>query len=68
MLVREFRVSRDPEPTNASDADDVERHPCPRCALQPGSPCRTRSGAVDQADADFAALQASGTLQDKASN
>lgn len=29
-----------------SDADEVERHPCPRCAVQPGSPCRTRSGAV----------------------
>lgn len=28
------------------DADDVERHPCPRCQVQPGSPCRARSGAV----------------------
>ncbi|MFI7443204.1 recombinase family protein [Nonomuraea indica] len=28
------------------DADEVERHPCPRCDVQPGSPCRSRSGAV----------------------
>ncbi|WP_423247792.1 zinc finger domain-containing protein [Streptomyces sp. CY1] len=29
-----------------SDADEVERHPCPRCLAGPGSPCRSRSGAV----------------------
>ncbi|WP_435877744.1 zinc finger domain-containing protein [Streptosporangium saharense] len=28
------------------DADEVERHPCPRCAVATGSPCRSRSGAV----------------------
>ncbi|MCA1821746.1 MAG: recombinase family protein [Pseudonocardia sp.] len=39
-------MSSDPEPDAFSDADEVERHPCPRCAVQPGSPCRTRSGAV----------------------
>lgn len=39
-------MSTDPEPTDPTDADEVERHPCPRCAVQPGSPCRSRSGAV----------------------
>ncbi|MGW1507360.1 zinc finger domain-containing protein [Streptomyces mirabilis] len=29
-----------------SEADDVERHPCPRCHASPGSPCRSRSDAV----------------------
>lgn len=28
------------------DADEVERHPCPRCSVEPGSPCRSRSGTV----------------------
>ena len=28
------------------DADAVEAHLCPRCQAQPGSPCRSRSGAV----------------------
>ncbi|AJT61849.2 recombinase family protein [Streptomyces chattanoogensis] len=36
----------DPQDTPESDADDVECHPCPRCQVQPGSPCRSRSGAV----------------------
>jgi DNA invertase Pin-like site-specific DNA recombinase len=30
----------------ARDADEVERHLCPRCGVEPGSPCRSRSGAV----------------------
>ncbi|MHB9857248.1 recombinase family protein [Streptomyces sp. YIM S03343] len=36
----------DHQDTTARDADDVERHDCPRCGVQPGSPCRSRSGAV----------------------
>ncbi|WP_198359216.1 recombinase family protein [Streptomyces fildesensis] len=36
----------DPHTALASEADGVERHPCPRCHAAPGSPCRSRSGAV----------------------
>jgi DNA invertase Pin-like site-specific DNA recombinase len=39
-------VSNQPEATTAADADEVERHRCSRCGVQPGSPCRSRSGAV----------------------
>ncbi|MFD5337838.1 zinc finger domain-containing protein [Streptomyces hawaiiensis] len=38
-----------PSPADHSDADDVERHACPKCDVQPGSPCRSRSGAVTSA-------------------
>ncbi|MFD9374202.1 recombinase family protein [Streptomyces sp. NPDC059999] len=36
----------DPQNPDESDADEVERHPCPRCEVQPGSPCRSRGGAI----------------------
>ncbi|MCX4987027.1 recombinase family protein [Streptomyces sp. NBC_00572] len=38
-----------PSPADRSDADDVEAHACPKCEAQPGSPCRSRSGAVASA-------------------
>ncbi|MEV5560213.1 hypothetical protein AB0L44_41785 [Nonomuraea wenchangensis] len=38
-----------PSPTDRSDADDVEQHVCPKCDAQPGSPCRSRGGAVASA-------------------
>ncbi|GAA2124193.1 hypothetical protein GCM10009759_75720 [Kitasatospora saccharophila] len=38
-----------PSPTGRSDADDVEAHACPKCEVQPGSPCRSRGGAVASA-------------------
>ncbi|MER6076039.1 recombinase family protein [Streptomyces sp. NPDC001817] len=38
-----------PSPTERSDADDVEQHACPKCDAQPGSPCRSRGGAVASA-------------------
>lgn len=39
-------MSTEPETADQSNADEVERHPCPRCEVQAGSPCRSRSGAV----------------------
>ncbi len=39
-------MSSEPDATVASDAAEVERHPCTRCLVEPGSPCRSRSGAV----------------------
>ncbi|MFJ2899081.1 recombinase family protein [Streptomyces sp. NPDC087218] len=38
-----------PSLSEQSDADDVERHACPRCNAQPGSPCRSRGGSVASA-------------------
>uniref|UniRef100_UPI003F499ABC zinc finger domain-containing protein n=1 Tax=Streptomyces sp. CA-136453 TaxID=3240050 RepID=UPI003F499ABC len=35
--------------TAASEADPVERHPCRKCKAAPGSPRRSRSGAVASA-------------------
>ncbi|MGW6286328.1 recombinase family protein [Streptomyces sp. NPDC055107] len=36
-------------PDDRPDADDVEQHACPKCDAQPGSPCRSRGGAVASA-------------------
>ncbi|WP_425264506.1 zinc finger domain-containing protein, partial [Streptomyces europaeiscabiei] len=38
-----------PSSTDRSDADDAEQHACPKCVAQPGSPCRSRGGAVASA-------------------
>lgn len=46
MFVTVSGVMTDPQTALVSEADDVERHSCPRCNAQPGSPCRSRSGAV----------------------
>ncbi|WP_319801836.1 recombinase family protein [Arthrobacter sp. YA7-1] len=35
-----------PGTTIPSDADEIEQYKCPHCQVQPGSPCRSRSGAV----------------------
>ncbi|WP_435849934.1 recombinase family protein [Streptomyces microflavus] len=35
-----------PQIALTSEADAVEGHSCPRCNAQPGSPCRSRAGAV----------------------
>ncbi|WP_425315900.1 zinc finger domain-containing protein [Streptomyces olivoreticuli] len=43
MFVTASGVVTDPQTALASEADDVERHPCPRCSASPGSPCRPRS-------------------------
>ncbi|WP_459800132.1 zinc finger domain-containing protein [Herbidospora sp. RD11066] len=34
------------ETVHSATPAEVERQPCPRCDVQPGSPCRSRSGAV----------------------
>ncbi|MGO4859578.1 recombinase family protein [Arthrobacter sp. 2MCAF14] len=44
--VAEEMTRSEPETTVPSDADEIEQHPCPHCQVQPGSPCRSRSGAV----------------------
>ncbi|UGY90278.1 recombinase family protein [Streptomyces gobiensis] len=46
MHCAKTRAHDGPSRTLPSDADDVERHPCPRCAAEPGSPYRSRRGAV----------------------
>ncbi|MGW2770708.1 recombinase family protein [Streptomyces sp. NPDC001275] len=42
-------VPQQPSPPDRSDADDIEQHACPKCDAQPGSPCRSRGGAVASA-------------------
>ncbi|WP_330321492.1 recombinase family protein (plasmid) [Streptomyces clavifer] len=40
---------QEPSAGPESEADLVERHPCPKWKAAPGSPCRSRSGAVTSA-------------------
>ncbi|MEV0225508.1 recombinase family protein [Streptomyces sp. NPDC050704] len=40
---------QEPSAGPEAEADLVERHPCPKCKAAPGSPCRSRSGAVTSA-------------------
>ncbi|MEU1185792.1 recombinase family protein [Streptomyces sp. NPDC005820] len=42
-------VPQESSAVTESDADLVERYPCPKCTAAPGSPCRSRSGAVTSA-------------------
>ncbi|MFI8390330.1 recombinase family protein [Streptomyces sp. NPDC085540] len=46
LFATAFGVMTSPQTALVSEADDVERHPCPRCHAAPGPPCRSRSGAV----------------------
>lgn len=46
MFVTASGGMTDPQTALTSEANGVERHPCPRCKARPGSPCRSRSGAV----------------------
>ncbi|WP_455711866.1 zinc finger domain-containing protein [Streptomyces celluloflavus] len=38
-----------PPASDRTDTGDVEQHACPKCDAQPGSPCRSRGGAVASA-------------------
>ncbi|MGA5363574.1 zinc finger domain-containing protein [Streptomyces purpurascens] len=38
-----------PSPADRLHAEDVEQHACPKCDAPPGSPCRSRGGAVASA-------------------
>ncbi|WP_452750462.1 zinc finger domain-containing protein [Streptomyces celluloflavus] len=41
--------SQQPSPSDRTDADDVGQPTCPKCDARPGSPCRSRGGAVASA-------------------